>query len=114
AARVQVPASVVRDVLIQLCKQWGFRSIATASTEAKLALARSLGADVTINYNTHDCDADVMHLTQGVGVQLALEAVGGDVTVKSMRCLAPFGMLVNYGNASNQPASLLLSAFRGA
>ena len=30
-----------------------------------------------------------MRLTQGVGVQLALEAVGGDVTVKSMRRLAP-------------------------
>src|SRR5262245_9883504 len=52
-----------------------------------------------------------MHLTQGVGVQLALEAVGGDVTVKSMRCLAPFGMLVKYGNASNQPVSLPLSSF---
>ena len=109
---VQAAASGVGTVLIQLCKQWGLRSIATASTEAKLALARSLGADVTINYTTHDFEAEVMHLTQGVGVQLALEAVGGDVTVKSMRCLAPFGMLVNYGNASNQPASLPLSGFR--
>jgi NADPH2:quinone reductase len=34
------------------------------------------------------------------------------VTVKSMRCLAPFGMLVNYGNTSNQPASLPLTSFR--
>ena len=109
---VQAAASGVGTVLIQLCQQWGFRSIATASTEAKLALARSLGADATINYSTHDFEAEVMRLTQGVGVQLALEAVGGDVTVKSMRCLAPFGMLVNYGNASNQPASLPLSSFR--
>ena len=109
---VQAAASGVGTVLIQLCKQWGFRSIATASTEAKLALARSLGAEVTINYTTHDFEAEVMRLTQGVGVQLALEAVGGDVTVKSMRCLAPFGMLVNYGNASNEPASLPLSSFR--
>ncbi len=109
---VQAAASGVGTVLIQLCKQWGFRSIATASTEAKLALARSLGADVTINYTAQDFEAEVMRLTQGVGVQLALEAVGGDVTVKSMRCLAPFGMLVNYGNASNQPASLPLSSFR--
>jgi NADPH2:quinone reductase len=109
---VQAAASGVGTVLIQLCKQWGFRSIATASTDAKLALARSLGADVTINYTTHDFEAEVMHLTQGVGVPLALEAVGGDVTVKSMRCLAPFGLLVNYGNASNQPASLPLSSLR--
>ena len=67
---------------------------------------------MTINYTAQDFEAEVMRLTQGVGVQLALEAVGGDVTVKSMRCLAPFGMLVNYGNASNQPASLPLSSFR--
>jgi NADPH:quinone reductase-like Zn-dependent oxidoreductase len=45
----------------------------------------------------------VKRLTNGSGVQLALEAVGGEVTEKSMRCLAPFGCLVNYGNASNTP-----------
>jgi hypothetical protein len=53
-----------------------------------------------------------MRLTQGVGGPLALEAVGGEVTLKSMRCLAPFGCLVNYGKASNQPASLRLASFR--
>lgn len=109
---VHAAASGVGTVLIQLCKRWGFRSIATASTEAKLELARQLGADVTINYATQDFEAEVKRLTDGVGVQLALEAVGGEVTEKSMRCLAPFGCLVNYGNASNKPASLPLSSFR--
>src|SRR5207253_10235910 len=74
---VQAAASGVGTVLVQRCKQWGYQSIATASTEAKLELARSLGADVTINYITHDFEAEVMRLTQGAGVQLALEAVGG-------------------------------------
>jgi NADPH2:quinone reductase len=109
---VQAAASGVGTVLVQLCKQWGFRSIATASTTAKLDLARSLGADATINYTTQDFEAEVMRLTQGAGVQLALEAVGGEVTLKSMRCLAPFGCLINYGNASNQPVALPLSSFR--
>jgi NADPH:quinone reductase len=109
---VQAAASGVGTVLVQLCKQWGFRSIATASTEPKLELARQLGADETINYATQDFEAEVKRLTNGVGVQLALEAVGGDVTEKSMRCLAPFGYLVNYGNASNTPASLPLSSLR--
>ena len=72
---VQAAASGVGTALIQLCKQWGFRSIATASTEAKLALARSLGAEVTIDYLTQDFEAEVMRLTQSTGVQLALEAV---------------------------------------
>jgi NADPH2:quinone reductase len=82
---VQAAASGVGTVLLQLCKQWGFQSIATASTEAKLELARNLGADATINYTTHDFEAEVMRLTHGAGVHLALEAVGGEVTVKSMR-----------------------------
>jgi NADPH2:quinone reductase len=54
----------------------------------------------------------VKRLTDGSGVQLALEAVGGEVAEKSMRCLAPFGCLVTYGNASNTPATLPLAAFR--
>jgi NADPH2:quinone reductase len=109
---VQAAASGVGTVLIQLCKQWGFRSLATASTDAKLELARELGADATINYAMHDFEAEVMRLTDGAGVNLALDAVGGEVTEKSMRCLARFGCLVNYGNASNTPAALPLSAFR--
>jgi NADPH2:quinone reductase len=109
---VHAAASGVGTVLIQLCKQWGLRSIATASIAAKLELARSLGADATINYATQDFEAEVMRLTHAAGVPLVLEAVGGEVTVKSMRCLAPFGCLVNYGNASNQQVSLPLSSFR--
>ena len=109
---VQAAASGVGTVLTQLCRQWGYRSIATASTEAKLELARSLGATETINYTTHDFKEEVTRLTDGAGVQLALDAVGGDVLEKSLGCLAPFGCLVTYGNASNQPASLPLTGFR--
>jgi NADPH2:quinone reductase len=109
---VQAAASGVGTILVQLCKQWGYRSIATASAEAKLELAHQLGADETINYIVEDFEAEVKHLTNGSGVQLALEAVGGEVAEKSMRCLAPFGCLVNYGNASNTPASLPLSSLR--
>jgi NADPH:quinone reductase len=109
---VQAAASGVGTVLIQLCKQWGFRSLATASTEAKLELARQLGADETINYTTQDFEVEVKRLTNSIGVQLAVEAVGGEVTEKSLQCLGPFGCLINYGNASNTPASLPVSGLR--
>jgi NADPH2:quinone reductase len=102
----------VGTILTQLARHWGFRVIATASTDAKLDLARSLGAHDTINYAMQDFEPEVLRLTGGTGVPLALEAVGGEVTAKSMRCLAPHGLLVNYGNASNTPASLPLSSFR--
>jgi NADPH:quinone reductase len=83
-----LPTPKANTVLVQLCKQWGYRSIATALTEAKLELARQLGADETINYITQDFEAEMKRLTNGSGVQLALDAVGGEVTEKSMRCLA--------------------------
>lgn len=67
---------------------------------------------MTINYVMYDFEAEVKRLTDGAGIDLALDAVGGPLTESSMRCLARFGCLVNYGNASNSPASLPLSAFR--
>ena len=47
---VQAGASGVGSILLQMCKVWGFKSITTASNEAKLQLCRDLGADETINY----------------------------------------------------------------
>ena len=109
---VQAGASGVGSILLQMCKVWGYKSITTASNEAKLQLCRELGADETINYATHDFQTEVMRITNGAGVQLALDAVGGEVTEKSMKCLAAGGSMVNYGNASNQPASLPMADFR--
>ena len=104
---VQAGASGVGTVAIQMAKLWGARVIATASTEEKLELARSLGADVTINYLTHDFEAEVHSITGGEGVQVLLECVGGEVLEKSLRCVASYGRLVIYGNASGSQASLL-------
>jgi NADPH:quinone reductase len=103
---IQVAASGVGTIATQLAKQWGAHVIATASAEDKLALARSLGADHTINYMTHDFEEEVQRLTNGTGVQVILECVGGEVLEKSLRCLAPYGRLVTYGNASGKAAYL--------
>jgi len=103
---VQAGASGVGTAAIQLAKRWGARVIATASTEEKLELARSLGADDTINYVNADFEEEVKGLTGGAGVQVILECVGGEVLEKSLRCLAQYGRLVVYGNASGRPASL--------
>ncbi len=103
---VQAAASGVGTVAVQMAKAWGARVIATASTQDKLDLARSLGADVTINYTTHDFEAEVSEQTAGRGVELVLECVGGPVLEKSVRCVASYGRLLTYGNASGTPASL--------
>ena len=103
---VQAGASGVGTAAIQLAKHWGARVVATASAEDKLDLARSLGADVTINYLARDFEEEVLFLTGGEGADVILECVGGEVLEKSLRCLAPFGRLVIYGNASGREVSL--------
>lgn len=103
---VQAGASGVGTIAIQLAKRWGARVIATASTQEKLDLTRSLGADVTINYTAQDFEAAVQKETAGKGVELVLECVGGQVLEKSLRCVASYGRLIAYGNASGTPASL--------
>ena len=103
---IQAGASGVGTVAIQLAKEWGARVIATASTADKLELCRSLGADITINYTEVDFEDEVKSLTDGRGVALVLECVGGPVLEKSVRCVASYGRLVSYGNASGQPANL--------
>ena len=103
---VQAGASGVGTVVIQLAKEFGARVIATASTADKLELCRSLGADITINYTEVDFEDEVKSITDGRGVALVLECVGGPVLEKSVRCVASYGRLVSYGNASGQPANL--------
>jgi NADPH:quinone reductase len=103
---IQAAASGVGTAATQLAKHWGTRVIATASTAEKLDLARSLGADITINYTTQDFEEEVQRLTDGAGVEVILECVGGEVLEKSVRCLAPYGRLVTYGNASGKAAYL--------
>ncbi|MCY4365388.1 MAG: NAD(P)H-quinone oxidoreductase [Chloroflexi bacterium] len=103
---IQAGASGVGTVAIQLAKAFGARVITTASSTEKLDLARSLGADETINYVAQDFEEEVRQMTGGNGVELVLECVGGQVLEKSVRCVASYGKLISYGNASGTAASL--------
>ena len=103
---IQAGASGVGTVATQLAKSWGARVITTASSQEKLDLSKSLGSDITINYTNQDFESEVNAITQGKGVDLVLECVGGEVLEKSVRCLSSYGKLISYGNASGVPANL--------
>ncbi|PQM46261.1 Mycocerosic acid synthase [Mycobacterium talmoniae] len=70
-----------------LGKALGARVIATAGSDEKLALCTELGADHALNYRDPDWAEQVMELTYGRGVDVAFDAVGGDVTVQTFRCM---------------------------
>jgi NADPH:quinone reductase len=99
---VHAAAGGVGTLAVQLAKRFGARQvIATASSTEKLELARSLGADVAINYTTEDFVAGVKEATGGAGVDIILEMLGGkDALDKNLKCLGSFGRMIVYGAAS--------------
>jgi NADPH2:quinone reductase len=97
---VHAAAGGVGLLLIQMAKRRGARVIATVSTQEKARLALVAGADEVILYTKKDFEPEVMGLTGGSGVQVVYDSVGQATFDKSLKCLAPRGTLVLYGQAS--------------
>jgi NADPH2:quinone reductase len=107
---VHAAAGGVGQVLVQWAKRLGLYVIATAGTDSKVALARELGADFAINYRTHDFAEEVNSHTGGSGVSVVFDSVGRDTFMGSLACLAPRGLVVNFGTASGQVEGFALQA----
>jgi NADPH:quinone reductase-like Zn-dependent oxidoreductase len=91
---VHAAAGGVGMAAIQLCRIAGAEVIGTASASKHAAL-REAGVAHAIDYRTQDFEAEVRRLTNGRGVDIALDATGA--FRKSYRCLAPLGRLVCFG-----------------
>ncbi len=83
----------------QIAKHLGARVIGTAS-KSKHEFLRGIGVDMLIDYRTEDFEKRTMELTGGGGVELILDAVGGDSFKKGFRILAPTGRLGMFGMSS--------------
>ncbi len=90
-------ASGVGTAAIQLAKSIGARVFVTSSQERKLARCRALGADLAINYKEQDFLQALLAATNGEGVDLILDPVGGAYLDRNARALRPFGRLINIG-----------------
>jgi NADPH2:quinone reductase len=99
-ALVHAAAGGVGLLLIQMAKRIGARVIGTVSTEAKAELARGAGADEIIRYTEQDFEEEVKRITDGKGVQVVYDSVGKTTFLKSLKCLAPRGMLALFGQSS--------------
>ncbi len=93
-------AGGVGTATIQVAKAMGARTIAVVSTDEKAAVARGAGADETVLLDGFK-DA-VAGLTDGRGVDVVVDVVGGDVFTDSLRVLAPLGRLLVVGFAAGQ------------
>lgn len=94
---IHAAAGGVGIATIQLAKHLGVEIFGTASTEEKLALARSHGAHHTINYLDQDFAAAIREATGGYGVDVVMDSVGGETFRKSWKLLAQMGRYVLYG-----------------
>jgi NADPH:quinone reductase-like Zn-dependent oxidoreductase len=86
---------------LQIAKMHGARVIIISSSDEKLARARALGADDTINYRTTpEWDQEILRLTAGAGVDQVVEVGGRDTFAKSLRALAMNGTVSVIGGVS--------------
>ena len=91
-------------IACQWARALGLRLIGTAGSDAKCALALANGAEHAINYAADDFAARVKEITGGKGVKVVYDSVGKDTWDKSLDCLAPFGLMASFGNASGPVA----------
>jgi putative PIG3 family NAD(P)H quinone oxidoreductase len=87
-------SSGIGTTAIQLARVRGARVFATAGSEEKCRACRALGAELAINYREADFVAAVREATDGRGVDVILDMVGGDYLPRDVRALAVDGRLL--------------------
>ncbi|HET9810346.1 MAG TPA: NAD(P)H-quinone oxidoreductase [Sphingomicrobium sp.] len=87
--------SGIGTMAIALGRLFGLTVIVTCGSDSKCKAAEELGADAAINYRTRDFVQDVKRLTDGRGVQVVLDMVGGDYVPRNLACLADDGRHVS-------------------
>lgn len=105
--------SGVGSAAIQIARLHGARVIATASSAAKLAKARALGAHETIDHGSEDIAARARVLTNKKGVDVVVEHVGGRVFEAGVAALAKDGRLVTCGATIGSKVTLEINQLFG-
>ena len=110
---IHAAASGVGLILCQWAKHLGATIIGTVGSAEKARVAQAHGCDHTVLYRETDFVAAVKKIAP-LGVAAVFDGVGKDTFQASLDCIRPFGMAVNYGNASGHvpPLDLLLLAKR--
>jgi NADPH2:quinone reductase len=99
---VHAGAGGVGSAAIQLGKAAGATVIATAGSDAKVEVCRSLGADHAVNYKTQDFVEEVKKITGGRGADVVFDPVGGDVYDRSTKCINFEGRILIVGFTSGR------------
>jgi len=110
AALVHGGGSGVGTASITLLKAAGMRALVTAGSDEKCQRCRAHGADIAINYRDDDFAAKVREATDGRGVDVVLDSIGGKYLASNLDCLAIDGRLVIIGLLGGAKADINLAA----
>lgn len=102
-------SSGIGTTAIQLAKAFGATVLATAGSDDKCQACRDLGADHAINYRTEDFVAAARAATEGRGVNLILDMVGGDYIDRNYEAAADQGRIVQIAFLNGPKASVNFS-----
>lgn len=102
-------SSGIGTTAIQLAKAFGATVLATAGSEEKCRACRDLGADHAINYRTEDFVAAAKAATDGKGVDLILDMVGGDYIDRNYETAADQGRIVQIAFLNGPKATVNFS-----
>jgi NADPH2:quinone reductase len=113
---VHAGAGGIGSGVVQLAKAFGAIVIATAGSDEKIDFCRQLGADYAINYRKNDFVGYVDDVTNGHGVDIAFDSIGGQVTTDTFRTMAFNGRHLIVGFAADitleeRPVSLQPSIY---
>lgn len=109
---VHTAAGGVGSAAVQLAVLAGMRVIGVCGGEAKRRAALAAGAHHAINYKSEDIGARVAEATQGHGVDLILDPIGGKEFGRNFAWLAPLGLVVSYGRLAGPPDASFLDTMR--
>jgi NADPH:quinone reductase len=112
---VHAAASGVGLLLVQWSKHFGATVIGTVGNAEKARIVKEHGGDHAILYREVDFVTEARRIAPH-GVNAVFDGVGKDTFEKSFDCMAPFGMIVNYGNASGHvpPLDILKLSLKGS
>lgn len=105
--------SGIGTMAIALCPLFGVRVIVTCGSDEKCRRAEELGAAHAINYRSQDFVAEVKRLTEGRGVEIVLDMVGGDYVPRNLDCLGEEGRHVSIAFQRGPAVELNLAKVMG-
>jgi putative PIG3 family NAD(P)H quinone oxidoreductase len=101
--------SGIGTMAIALGKLFALNMIVTCGTEEKCARALELGADAAVNYREQDFVEAAQRLTEGKGVNVVLDMVGGDYLARNLKALAEDGRHVSIAYQRGAKAEIAIA-----